>query len=111
MILVIGGAYQGKRAWAKKNIGDFESGAAVYSYHERIRDMTEKGIDAEEYTRRLCEDTNIRLITLDEVGMGIVPADKTERMWRELVGRCGCILAESAEAVYRVSAGIGVKIK
>ena len=37
--------------------------------------------------------------------------DAFERAWRERTGRIGCDLAKQAEAVYRVTCGIGTRIK
>ena len=47
----------------------------------------------------------------DEVGCGVTPLDRGEREWRELTGRICCELAESAQAVYRVRCGLGVRLK
>ena len=41
----------------------------------------------------------------------VTPLDREDRDWRELVGRTCCALAETAEAVYRVHCGLGVRIK
>ena len=46
-----------------------------------------------------------------ELGCGVVPMDAFERAWRERTGRIGCELAKQAEAVYRVTCGIGTRIK
>jgi len=54
---------------------------------------------------------DLRLVTLDEVGCGIVPMEKREREYREAVGAAGQLLASVADQVYRVLAGIPVRIK
>lgn len=51
------------------------------------------------------------MIICDEVGCGIVPIERSERDYREAVGRVLCLLAARAESVERVVAGIPVKIK
>lgn len=51
------------------------------------------------------------VIICDEVGLGIVPADKEERIYRQAVGRLCCRLAERADSVERVFCGIGMRIK
>ena len=51
------------------------------------------------------------IIITDEVGNGIVPVDKNERLLREKIGRIQCVLAEKADEVKRVVCGIGQKIK
>ena len=50
-------------------------------------------------------------IICDEVGCGITPLDRTDRDWRERVGRLCCRLAAEADEVYRVHCGLGVRIK
>ena len=51
------------------------------------------------------------VVICDEVGCGVVPMDREERAWREQVGRTCCRLAERAAAVYRVTCGLGVRLK
>lgn len=51
------------------------------------------------------------IITMDEVGNGVVPMEYRERAYREITGRIGCRLAEEAEEVYQVVCGISRKIK
>ena len=51
------------------------------------------------------------VITLDEVGCGIVPMEKSERDYREAVGHAGQMLAAAAAEVYRMQCGIAVRIK
>ena len=51
------------------------------------------------------------VIIINEIGAGIIPLEKSERIWREETGRAGCILAENSAEVVRVICGIPVKIK
>lgn len=126
MILITGGAYQGKTGYAKKafnivssDIADgrsctFEaakSAACIVNFHELVRRLTEAGIDCIGFTNELCRENLEAVIILDEIGSGIIPLDKSERKWRESVGRCGCILAENAETVIRLVCGIPTAIK
>ena len=46
-----------------------------------------------------------------EMGCGIVPAEHSERQFREMNGRVNCLFAEQAEQVIRVIAGVGQRIK
>lgn len=51
------------------------------------------------------------VIVSNELGYGIVPVEKADRMWREAVGRlCTCLAARS-EMVVRVVCGIGMRLK
>ena len=51
------------------------------------------------------------VIICDEVGLGVVPVGKEERIYRQAVGRLCCRLAEKADCVERVFCGIGMRIK
>ena len=51
------------------------------------------------------------VITCDEIGCGIVPIDRADENWREAVGRLCCALAQKADAVVRVIAGVPQFIK
>ncbi len=46
-----------------------------------------------------------------EIGCGIIPIDRQERLWREMTGRLACDIAKRASQVYRLELGIAVRIK
>lgn len=46
-----------------------------------------------------------------EIGCGIVPVDKTQRLLREVNGRLNCLLAASADKVILMNCGIAQIIK
>lgn len=58
----------------------------------------------------LQENPAVTLIC-DEVGYGVVPAERFERQYREAVGRMLCFLAGRAEHVERIVGGLPIKIK
>lgn len=126
MILIIGGAYQGKRSYAAENFGIAEQawidGAictrkelldakAVYDFHKWVRRQMEDGYPVEQIAKEILEANPELLIVTDEVGYGIVPMDAKERAWREACGRVCTELAASARKVIRVCCGIGSTIK
>ncbi|MEG0805589.1 MAG: bifunctional adenosylcobinamide kinase/adenosylcobinamide-phosphate guanylyltransferase [Lachnospiraceae bacterium] len=125
MIVVIGGAYQGKEAYVRKEfpglhrvlqgeefVNQEQSNAEVIlNYHLGIKALMEKKEDPFLKTRALCEANPKVIITLDELGCGIVPIEEFDRRYRECVGRIGCLLAEKAEQVIRVYCGIPERIK
>ena len=82
MILIIGGSFQGKKAYAAQICKD---GRILADFQDRIRAVLEAGEDPEAFTRQLLTDPPA-VITLDEVGCGIVPLEKSERDYREAVG-------------------------
>jgi adenosylcobinamide kinase/adenosylcobinamide-phosphate guanylyltransferase len=51
------------------------------------------------------------IIVTNEVGLGIVPADRVSRLYRDLLGRANQMLAEHADKVYLLVAGIPVAVK
>ena len=138
MILIVGGAFQGKTEFARKQFGldpeliadgavwreteaekeaspgtEPDSGrcAGIRSYQLRIREQLKKGLDPGEELRRLiAEDPGI-LIIADEIGNGLIPMEREERDYREAVGRTLCLAAQEADEVWRVICGIGQRIK
>ena len=123
MILITGGAYQGKTEYAKTHFqfavtdgascefDDSKTAKILKNYHVLVRRMIESGIDAEAYTRELCKTNPDCVILINDVGSGIIPMEKQERIWRENVGRAGCILAEQSSTVIRLICGIPTAIK
>lgn len=126
MDFIIGGCFQGKRAYVREYYGfadmDFIDGEAVKDndmqgkhclagFHRFVRRLLSEGADIEKNVNLLLEKNDIRVIISDEIGYGIVPIDAFEREYREVVGRQSCILAKKAEKVVRVVSGIGVVIK
>jgi len=53
---------------------------------------------------------NIIMVT-NEVGLGLVPDNKLGRIYRDLLGKANNLLAQNADEVYLMIAGIPVKIK
>lgn len=125
MVLITGGVFQGKQAFARETFqisdgiadgvaADFEelAGARMIINFEQwiARELREKK-DAVQKAGQLAIRNPGVVICAAELGCGIVPADAFDRQWRETVGRICCMLAEKSDAVYRVVCGIGTKIK
>lgn len=108
MIMIIGGYNQGKTAYAKRNYSNVDE--RIFYLNDRIKSF-DKDEDAEMTARRLIEEKPDMICITDEVGRGIVPADRDERIFRERVGRIQISLAEKADEVIYVICGIGRKIK
>ena len=122
MIMITGGAFQGKRAFAKQRFGfsddDILDGKnceisklantrCLCNYELLVKRLIADRIDPLEFTEKF----NCEVVIMNEIGCGIIPLDKSEREWREIVGRAGCILADKAEKVYRLCCGIPTVIK
>lgn len=104
LILVVGGAYQGKTHFAK-TFGL----PVINSLHKTIKTALQNGKNANTTVAKLILKDCV--VVCDEVGCGIIPASKQERDYRENVGRIVCDLAKKADKVFRVDAGIETRIK
>lgn len=126
MRMIIGGANQGKLAFALSqtglspgavlNGGDCAlSGATTcaifYGLHLAVRRLLLAGESPFAFTERLLEANPEIVIITDEIGCGVVPLEPFEREWREVTGRLCCALAQRAERVERVFCGIPTVIK
>ncbi|MCD8336442.1 MAG: bifunctional adenosylcobinamide kinase/adenosylcobinamide-phosphate guanylyltransferase [Lachnospiraceae bacterium] len=137
MRLIIGGAYQGKLDYAKKTYGiedgwidgrscdrmEITACRGIHHFHEYVKRATleEPWICTEDLTllEEQAHDFSVWLlqanpeitIVSNELGYGIVPMEKSDRLWRERVGRICTCLASEADEVVRVVCGIGTRLK
>lgn len=126
MVLIIGGACQGKLDFALRsgmtNEKEITDGAlcdldlpiatkTVTHLHLLIKRYIERGGWNEESKEHLLRRLAGHVVICDEVGCGVVPIERTERLWREETGRFLCCLAQNADEVFRVICGIGRQIK
>ncbi len=133
MILIIGGFSQGKTEYLKSlpeykkmmadgklpETADGMTGSqelackcpVILGFHQYIKQMSPDESAIQAFIDRIVLENPQAIITMDEVGGGIVPVDPEDRIYRELVGRAGQRLAKEAEQVHRVLCGIGVRIK
>ena len=124
MHMITGGAFQGKREFAKnyfktKNMTNGEicgfdevfSAECIYNFHMLVKRLTAENINCIEFTERIIRENKNLIVIINEIGCGIVPIDKNERIWRENVGKCGCMIAAASEKVIRIFYGKAVFIK
>ena len=114
MVLIIGGKAQGKLAFAKRalNVTSWSEGVlgeenCVHNFQQAIRTMQ----SPEEEVSVWLSNHPDGVLICDEVGCGVTPLDREDRAWREKVGRICCVLAQKAEAVYRIHCGLEVRLK
>ncbi|OOB80426.1 MAG: hypothetical protein BEN19_05005 [Epulopiscium sp. Nuni2H_MBin003] len=105
MIFITGGKYQGKTEFAKTFGLE-----VVDNLEEQIKQWLQNDINIDIEVNQLLSKKDI-VIVCDEVGCGIVPIEKSERIYREVVGRTACILAKHASAVYKVDCAIARRLK
>lgn len=123
MMLIIGGAYEGKTEYAKavgiSDICDGETAGfeeikkhkCVKNYQMLVKRQLEAGLDPLNEAKKLFDKCPDIVIISTEIGCGIVPIEKSERIWREIVGKVCCFLAAKSEKVIRISCGIASVIK
>lgn len=126
MIMITGGAFSGKKDYAKKRFGfsDEEilngencSLEAVYSakciadYQLIVKRLLEENADVQTFTERLCKEDPNAVVIINEIGAGIIPLEKSDRIWREETGRSGCLIARNSSEVIRLACGIPTTIK
>ena len=129
MILMTGGAFQGKLECAKElwkanhegepvilegkdcSLEELQK-ADIFSHMTFwVRRMMEQDMDYEAELNRMIRQNPDIILESQEIGCGLVPIDAFDRRYREAHGRLCCRLAEQAEAVYRVSCGCAVRIR
>ena len=82
-------------------------------YEQIDASLIEKEIIAEIDELIACiETTNANfIIVTNEVGLGLVPPNKLGRLYRDFLGKANQILAQSADEVYLMVAGLPLPVK
>ena len=126
MIMITGGAFSGKKDYAKKRFdfsdddilnGENCSLNAVFSakciadYQLIVKRLLEEKADVQTFTKRLCKENPSAVVIINEIGAGIIPLEKSDRIWREETGRSGCLIARNSSEVIRLACGIPTTIK
>ena len=124
MVLVFGGAYNGKLDFVKEkfNVNEddiFYCGVneikkkkkVICGLHKFTYNNILKDISSLQYIKENINLFKDKIIISDEISSGIVPLKKEERMWREETGRCLQYLSKEASCVYRIFCGIPTIIK
>lgn len=76
-----------------------------------MADTTAKTMSAAEIINDIYEANPDIILICDEVGGGIVPLKKEDRIYRETVGRALCCAVKKSDRVERVMCGIGQCLK
>lgn len=108
MILIIGGAYQGKGQYALEHYADR---SIVADFHLLVLELLKNAKEPVAYIKEHLPDYSDKVIICDDISCGVVPVDPLMRKWREAVGRTLALLARESDEVVRVFCGIGTKLK
>ena len=120
MILIIGGAYQGKLDYAKSafQITDGEvftcccgeidfSKRCIY----KIEEFTYNHPDPVGYFQAHREQWQDRILILQDIFCGVVPMGAENRAWRQKTGRLAQYLSREAAQVNRIFCGLEQRLK
>jgi adenosyl cobinamide kinase/adenosyl cobinamide phosphate guanylyltransferase len=113
MVLIIGGEGSGKRTFAR-SLGyteeemTREANSSLPVFYQLEQVLREDPSLADELLEPLCQKD---LVLCCEVGSGVIPISREERQAREVTGRLCILLAQRAESVVRMVAGIPTIIK
>lgn len=130
MILITGGAYQGKLKFAESicekkepvivhgeqaKRAELERADIITDFHLYIRRLMKEETEEKQEVKSAVKELILKnpevILEIHQLGCGVVPIDSFERSYREQAGRVGCMLAEQAESVYLVHCGIARKLK
>lgn len=127
MILVFGGAFQGKTEYAQGLLGsaaaegdicdladggepDF-SRSIITGLDAFALQCMREGRSPSDYFRDRRKQWEHCVLVANDISQGVVPIDRDLRAAREANGRLLIYLAQEAEQVHRVFCGIGKRIK
>ncbi len=124
MILIIGGAYQGKRAFAQAQFGLSEAEIEICgdtlpqldkpglaSVEEFVLTAQKAGLNPLQWLREHEESLRDKVLICQDIFCGVVPMGADMRAWRQDTGLVCQYLAGLAEQVWRVYCGLGQRIR
>ena len=99
----------------KKMLLETECDVLILNHlHLWVRDLLDEGMEEEKIQTTILswiKSNPDAIVICDELGNGIVPIKKQERIWREQTGRLMIELAKQAERVERILCGLGQQLK
>ena len=125
MILIFGGAYQGKLDYALERFnltdddvyrcgerdGTPQNKKIIYEIDKWILDLVTANADIEAAAREFIENNPGAIVICNDISCGVVPVDPVMRKWREAVGRTLAVLSQNSDEVVRLFCGIATRIK
>ena len=127
MILIFGGAYQGKLEYALERfmiadtevyhctdeitIPEIPEKAIINNLEKWLLGLIKAGINVSGALQRFIDTHPDAIVTCTDISCGIVPMSPQDREWREAVGRSMAVLSREAKEVVRVFCGIPTVLK
>lgn len=126
MEIILGGAYQGKLAFARQRFSlapqdiwfcteqdtspDL-SKRAVCGLHLFLLGKVRRGESCTAWAKQALPLLRDKVILCDDISAGIVPLGEDLRLWREETGRTLALLCAEADSVHRLFCGIATQLK
>ena len=120
MILIIGGAYQGKLEFAKDTFGITDADVHTCGCEEidfskrciyKIEEFTLHHPDPVSYFKASRESWQNSILILQDIFCGVVPMGAENRAWRQRTGRLAQYLSREANQVSRIFCGLEQRLK
>jgi adenosyl cobinamide kinase/adenosyl cobinamide phosphate guanylyltransferase len=126
MILIFGGAYQGKLAYALERFSLTENDVCIcgsddtgmpknrkiiYEIDKWILALLKRDIDVEEAVHQFVNVNKDAIVICNDISCGVVPVDPLLRKWREATGRSLAALSRESAEVVRLFCAIPTRIK
>lgn len=120
MILIIGGAWQGKLDFARETFGLTEEDIYTCSPGEidfsrrcvyKLEEFTWEHPDPKAYFQAHREEWEDSILILRDVFCGVVPMEQETRAWRQRTGRLAQYLSREASQVSRIFCGLEQRLK
>ena len=120
MILIIGGAYQGKLDYAKETFGIADSDVYICGTEEidfskrciyKIEEFTYNHPDPIRYFQTHRDQWEDSILILQDIFCGVVPMGAETRAWRQRTGRLSQYLSREATQVSRIFCGLEQRLK
>ena len=126
MILVFGGAYQGKLNYAMERFKAAEADVyrcddnnacmpknkkIIYEIDKWILALVKTDADIEEAVQQFIDANQDAIVICNDISCGIVPVDPVLRKWREAAGRSLAALSRVSDETIRLFCGIPARIK
>ena len=125
MVLIFGGAYQGKFSYARERFGltdadiyccpdgdtKVPAGRAVYGFERWILALLDAGRDVLPAVRSFIAASSDTVVISRDISCGVVPADPRLRAWRDETGKALAMVARASDEAVRLFCGIPSRIK